>query len=60
MKKNRYKLKREDELLFETSSIRRVAAHLGCTEQHIHKYIKDGKFSYKKIIYTIIDKLDEN
>jgi predicted transcriptional regulator len=60
MKKKRYKLKRDGETIVETSYIREIAEFLGCTREHIYKYIKGNQFSYKKITYMIIDKLDEN
>lgn len=57
-KKNRWKLTTNEKTIGEASSMDELAALIGCTKQHIYQRLNDGKFTYKKITYTVIDKLD--
>ena len=60
MKKTRYKLILNGEVLGESSSIGGIAKLVGCTRAHIDQRITEKKtFTYKKITYVIIDKLDK-
>jgi hypothetical protein len=55
--KTRYKLYRDEVMVHESSSILGVAKYIGCSHRHIYKYMVDYKFTYKKVPYTIYDKL---
>ena len=59
MKKTRYKLILNGEVLGETSSIDAVAKLVGCTRAHIYQRLtEEGVFTFKKITYVVVDKLD--
>lgn len=59
MRKNRFILMNGETKVGEAPSIRDLGKLVGCTFQHIYKYINKEKtqFTYKKITYTIVDKL---
>jgi hypothetical protein len=60
MKKNRFILMNGETKVGEAPSIKTLAPLVGCTFQHIYQTINEDKtsFTYKKIKYRIIDKLD--
>jgi hypothetical protein len=58
MKKTRYKLILNGEVLGESSSIGGIAKMVGCSREHINKTLVNGIFTFKKIRYEIVDKLD--
>jgi hypothetical protein len=58
MKKTRYKLILNGEVLGEASSMDVIAKMVGCTKAHIYQRLVNGVFTYKKITYEIVDKLD--
>lgn len=60
LEKNRFILKKGDEIVGEAPSIQKVAELLGITRDHIYKQISadNMNFKFRKITYTIIDKLD--
>jgi len=55
---NRYIILKNDEKFIEVPTISSIPSIIGCTLQHIYKYLNVNKFKYKKNVYTIIDKLD--
>lgn len=58
MKKERYTIKKNGIEIGKVSTIKDVSHFIGCSYAHIYKYIIDGKLTFKKIKYEIIDKLD--
>lgn len=60
MQKIRYILMKGDQRIGTASNYDQVGQLVGCTKAHIYKYLTDDNtFSYKKINYTILDRLDE-
>ncbi len=46
------------EVIGQGTSIEELAKLIGCTRAHIYKAISNNSFNYKKITYTILDRLD--
>jgi hypothetical protein len=59
MRKNRFILMNGENKVGESPSIREMAKLVGCSFQNIYQNMNEDKtqFTYKKITYTIIDKL---
>jgi hypothetical protein len=59
LRRNRFILMNGETKVGEAPSIRELGKLVGCTFQHIYKYINENntEFTYKKVNYTIIDKL---
>lgn len=59
--KNRFKLSINGEPAGEYTGLTQVAKKIGCTRAHIYNSIditrQTNHFTYKKVNYTIIDKL---
>jgi len=58
---NRFSILIDGELIQEVPSIRGVARFVGCTYQHLYNEMSKTNtttFKFKKVQYTIIDKLE--
>lgn len=58
MKKERYTVLKNGEEIGKAISIRDVSRIIGCSYDHIYKFKIGNQLSFKKITYTILDKLD--
>ena len=61
MKLNRFIISTNGEKITEVPSMREVARYIGCTYQHMYERLRETKtntFKYKKVEYTITDKLE--
>jgi len=58
-RKTRYILKQDSIELGQTTSITGIADIVGCTVQHVYQRLtEENTFTYKKITYEIVDKLN--
>ncbi len=55
----RFRLVKEGVNLGNFKSINDIAVHIGCTRQHIYLTRNEGKFSFLRKNYEIIDRLSE-